>query len=178
MSKTDRLISLQEGTESEEISRSEVKRQMEALQELGKRITELRPDQQALVPMDDILRKAIEETRKISANGALRRHFQYIGKLMRKADADAIKIALNQFDTSRNEHNQKFHALEVWRDRLLTDTDKSLTDYIREFPEADIQKLRQLIRNTLKEQAMGAAPANYRKLFKFIRETAEAQDNA
>ncbi|KAA0874051.1 ribosome biogenesis factor YjgA [Nitrincola tapanii] len=160
--------------EDELISRSEIKRQMEALQALGEKITELRPDQQERIPMDETLRKAVAETRRIASHRARRRHFQYIGRLMRQADAEAIQAALDEFDTASQLHNQKFHLMENWRDKLLQDEDGSqLQSFIQHYPHTDIQQLRQLIRNAQKEQQAQRPPTYFRKLFRFIRETAE-----
>ncbi|KDE40769.1 putative alpha helix protein [Nitrincola lacisaponensis] len=162
--------------DDEIISRSEIKRQMEALKQLGKRITELRADQQEKVPMDATLRAAIAETRRITSNGALKRHMQYIGKLMRHADIEAIRAALDTFDTASQAHNQKFHALEQWRERLLQPGEAGTTAleaFIQEYPQTDIQQLRQLIRNTRREQEKQQPPTQFRKLFRFLRETAE-----
>lgn len=163
----------QDAGDDEYISRSEIKRQMEALQQLGKRITELNPQQQAQVPMDETLRRAVEETRRISSNGALRRHMQYIGKLMRKADADAIEAALNRFDATTEAHNRRFHQLERWRDRLLSDDASALAEFIEFYPRTDVQLLRQLIRNAKREQEKQLPPTNFRKLFKLLRELDE-----
>lgn len=161
------------------ISRSEIKRQMEALKHLGKRITDLRPDQQEKVPMDATLRAAVAETRRITSNGALKRHMQYIGKLMRNADVDAIQAAIDQFDTASQAHNQKFHQLEQWRDRLLQPGDvgnEALEAFITAFPATDIQQLRQLIRNTRKEIEKQQPPTQFRKLFRFLRDTTETTE--
>ncbi len=154
-------------------SRTQIKREMEALQELGRRVTELRPDQQAQVPMDDALRSAMEEMRRISSHGARKRHLQYIGKLMRTADADAIREAVERFDSASAAHNQKFHALEQWRERLISGGNDALQAYIDEHPAADIQHLRQLVRNAQKERQLQKPPANARKLFQYLREVAE-----
>ncbi|KGK43093.1 hypothetical protein LH51_01965 [Nitrincola sp. A-D6] len=158
------------------ISRSELKRQMEALKQLGKRITELRPDQQEKIPMDESLRAAVTETRRITSNGALKRHMQFIGKLMRHADVDAIRHALDEFDTASQAHNQKFHAIEQWRERLLVEGatgNEALETFIDTYPQTDIQQLRQLIRNTRQEIKKQQAPVQYRKLFRFLRDTTE-----
>ena len=161
------------------ISRSEIKRQMEALKHLGKRITDLRPDQQEKVPMDATLRAAVAETRRITSNGALKRHMQYIGKLMRNADVDAIQAAIDQFDTASQAHNQKFYLLEQWRDRLLQPGDagnEALEAFITAYPATDIQQLRQLIRNTRKEIEKQQPPTQFRKLFRFLRDTSETTE--
>ncbi len=165
-----------DSTDEDFISRSEIKRQMEALKLIGKQITELRPDQQEKIPMDNVLREAVAETKRITSNGALKRHLQYIGKLMRHADVEAIKTALDGFDTASQVHNQKFHELERWRDRLLQngpEGNEALEAFITEHPTTDIQQLRQLIRNTRKEIDKQAPPTQYRKLFRFLRETTE-----
>ena len=154
-------------------SRTQIKREMEALQELGRRVTELRPDQQAQVPMDERLRNAMEEMRRISSHGARKRHLQYIGKLMRTADADAIREAVERFDSASAAHNQKFHALEQWRERLISGCNDTLQAYVDEHPQADIQHLRQLVRNAQKERQLQKPPANSRKLFQYLREVAE-----
>lgn len=165
-------------TDDEEyISRSEIKRQLDVLKHLGKRLTELRPDQQEKVPMDASLRAAVAETRRISSNGALKRHMQYIGKLMRHADIEAIHAALDQFDTASQAHNQKFHLLEQWRDRLLAPAETgnaALEAFILAYPETDIQQLRQLIRNTRKEIEKQQPPTQFRKLFRFLRDATES----
>lgn len=154
-------------------SRSQEKRDAEALQKLGQRLTELRPDQQDQIPMSDSLRAAMDEMRRITSNGAKRRHLQYIGKLMRTADAEAIAEKLLEFDSASLEHNQKFHALEQWRDRLLNEGNDAVQAYIADHPDVDIQRLRQLVRNAQKEQQQNKPPANARKLFKFLREVEE-----
>lgn len=154
-------------------SRSQIKRDMEALQELGQRITELRPDQQAQVPMDDQLAQAVAEMRRISAPGARKRQLQYIGKLMRQADAEAIRQALALFDSASALHNQHFHELERWRERLLNEGNSALASYVESHPQVDVQHLRQLIRNALKERAQNKPPAQARKLFRYLREVSE-----
>ncbi|WP_417579215.1 ribosome biogenesis factor YjgA [Nitrincola sp.] len=159
------------------VSRSELKRQMDALKQLGKRITELRPDQQEKIPMDSVLRAAVAETRRITSNGALKRHMQFIGKLMRHADVEAIRLALDEFDTASQAHNQKFHGLEQWRERLLlegTAGNEALEAFINDYPQTDIQLLRQLIRNTRREIEKQQPPVQYRKLFRLLRDTTES----
>ncbi|MBV1787306.1 DUF615 domain-containing protein [Marinobacterium sp. D7] len=154
-------------------SRSQIKRDMEALQELGKRITELNPDQQAQVPMDERLANAVAEMRRLSSHGARKRHLQFIGKLMRTADAEAIRAVIERFDSASAAHNQHFHALERWRERLIDGGNEELQSYIDEHPSADIQHLRQLVRNAQKERKDGKSPAHARKLFRYLREVSE-----
>ncbi|WP_409523278.1 ribosome biogenesis factor YjgA [Nitrincola sp. MINF-07-Sa-05] len=165
-----------EHDESEEISKSEIKRQMHALQELGKKLSELRPDQLAKVSMSDHMRRAVEESRRISSHIALKRHMQYLGKLLRTEDNEAIQIAVDMFDASTQAHNQRFHALENWRERLITGDNNTIQLFIDAYAGCDIQHLRQLIRNAQREREQQKPPAHARKLFRYLRELDELED--
>ena len=86
-----------------EPSKSELKRRMIALQELGESLVQLSDKQLASVPVEDErLLLAIRETRRIKSNSARRRHMQFIGKLMRDIDADAIAAALALMRAQKN----------------------------------------------------------------------------
>jgi len=155
-------------------SKSQLKRDADELQNLGKRMTELRPDQQEKLPIDDRLRSALQEYSRIKANGAKRRHLQFIGKLMRTADADAIREVVDRFDSATAAHNQLFHEMERWRERLISEDNDTLQAFISAHPSADIQHLRQLVRNAQRERQQEKPPVSARKLFKYIRELYEA----
>lgn len=159
--------------EIEYVSRTALKKYVEELQELGKRITELRPDQQSQVPMGERLREAVAEMARISSNGAKKRHLNFIGKLMRHEDEDAIRDAIERFDSASAAHNQRFHRLERLRDGLLSDTQKTLDEVLELFPDCDIQHMRTLIRNAQREQTQNKPPASFRKLFQYLRELDE-----
>ncbi|MBR9827213.1 MAG: DUF615 domain-containing protein [Oceanospirillales bacterium] len=154
-------------------SKSQLKREAEELQQLGKHMAELRPDQQARLPIDDQLRSAIAEYSRLKSNNAKGRHLQYIGRLMRTADADAIREVVDRFDSSSAAHNQLFHGMEQWRERLIDGGNAELQSFIEAHPNADIQHLRQLIRNAQRERQREQPPTHSRKLFKYIRELYE-----
>lgn len=153
-------------------SKSQRKREMEALQQLGKRLTELNSAQLEQIPLPDPLLDAIRHYQRFHKREAGRRQLQLIGRLMRDADATAITQALHRFDASHAEHVQHFHTIEVWRDRLLTD-DTALTEFVHEYPDTDIQRLRQLIRNADRASAQQADGGAAKKLFRYIRELLE-----
>lgn len=159
------------------ISRSQKKREVEALQSLGERLVELKPAHLDKLPIDETLRTAIDFAKTLPHRSALRRQMQYIGKLMRFADGEAIAEAIDRFDVTKEAHNKVFHKLEKWRDRLIAnDKDNSMLDVIiTEYPHTDIQHLRQLVRNAQKEVALNKPPAAARKLFKYLRELEENQ---
>lgn len=158
---------------SEEKSKSQVKRELHALQELGERLTTLKPKQLNLLPLTDALRRALLDAPKHSAHIARKRHIQYIGKLMRDQDVDAIHALFDQLDASTRQYNERFHALERWRDRLIEGGDEALEAFVSAYPETDRQHLRGLIRHAQHEAAHNKAPTAARKIFKYIRDLDE-----
>ncbi|WP_045857293.1 ribosome biogenesis factor YjgA [Teredinibacter purpureus] len=152
-----------------EKSKSAVKRDMQALHDLGVKLTELTPAQQAKIPMSDTLRSSIEEAPHITQNSGRKRHLKFIGKLMRKEDGDAIQTAYENLMDGQHQNVRQHHQMEQWRDLLLKDNN-ALPEFIQQFPECDRQQLRQLIRASQKETSLNKPPASARKLFKFIRE--------
>ncbi len=155
-------------SEQEEISRSQRKRDVEALQEIGERLVTLNASQLGQLDLPDNLRDAVKEARRLTANGAIRRQKQYIGKLMRNIDPAPIVAKFAEWDGSSREQAAKFHQLERWRDRLLAD-DKAISDLVLAHPRADVQRLRTLVRNAHKEEAAGRPPKSSRELFKELR---------
>jgi len=160
---------------SEEKSKSQVKRELHALQDLGERLTTLKADMLARLPLTDGLRKALEEAPKHTAHAARKRHIQFIGKLLRDQDLDAIHTLLDQIDSSTRQYNERFHALERWRDRLTGEGDAALEPFVALYPDADRQHLRGLIRQAHHEAARNKPPSAARKIFKYIRELDEVQ---
>lgn len=159
----------------DEKSKSQVKREMHALVDLGRRLTTLKADQLALLPLTDMLRKALADAPKHKSHIANKRHMQYVGKLLRDQDIDFIQNFLEQTDTSSREYNERFHAIEQWRNKLVAEGDTALEALVIQYPEADRQHLRQLIRQAQQEAAKEKPPTASRKIFKYLRETDEIQ---
>ncbi len=153
-------------------SRTQVKREMQALQDLGRKLVELSNNQLAQIPLDETLGHAISEARRINSREGLRRQLQYVGKLMRSSDHEAIAAAYQKLFDHDKQHIQKQHKLERWRDRLIAEGDSAINEFVGQFPAADRQQLRQLVRSAKKEQENNKPPASARKLFRCLREHA------
>ena len=152
-------------------SKSELKRRMLALQELGEQLVELNERQLAQVPVDDErLQQAIREARQIRSNSARRRHLQFIGKLMRDIDPEPIRRALDNMHQRRQQDADAFHHLEQLRDDILKAGPAGIELAIQQWPQADRQQLRQLLLQHQREQQKGKPPAASRKLFRYLRE--------
>ena len=146
-------------------SKTERKRQMHALQTLGERLVELSHDQFARLDLSDELREAVDFAHRVTSHEARRRHMQYLGKLMRRADADAIRAALERVTGESRAAVSLMHRAEAWRDRLLDD-DEALTAFIAEHPDAEAQWLRSAIRASRRERQLQQPPKHTRDLYR------------
>lgn len=156
------------------VSKSEIKRDAEALKDLGTELVELDKNALEKIPLDEDLLAAVELAQKIKKEGR-RRQIQLIGKMLRARDVEPIQTAL---DKLKNRHNQQvslFHKLELLRDRLVEEGDDAIPTVLELYPEADRQQLRSLVRNAQKEKAANKPPKSYRQIFQYLRELAEKQ---
>jgi len=159
-------------------SKSEIKRQMHALQDLGVALLELNDKQLADMPiMDSQLLDALEEARRISSNSARKRQLQRIGKLMREVDAEPIRIALDRVHQKKQGRNEAFHELEALRDQVLSAGLQGIEKVLERWPEADRQHLRQLVLQHQRELKNEKPPSASRKLFRYLRELQENTDD-
>ena len=154
------------------VSKSEIKRDAEALKKLGTELVELSAQVLERVPLDEKLLASIQLAQKVQRE-ARRRQIQYIGKLLRNVDEDPIRQAL---DKLKNRHNQQvvvFHKLEQLRDRMVDGSDEAIEEVMNLWPDADRQQLRSLVRNARKEKAGNKPPKSSRQIFQYLRELAE-----
>ncbi|MBK5106114.1 MAG: DUF615 domain-containing protein [Burkholderiales bacterium] len=155
--------------QDEPASKTRRKKDMLALQELGEQLVGLNEQQLEIMQLPESLLEAVQEARRLTKHEARRRQMQYIGRLMRDIDAAPIRDRLDQWQGQGREHTAQLHALERWREELLAG-DPALEHFLREYPGADSQKLRTLIRNARREQSATLPPKSYRELFRALRE--------
>jgi ribosome-associated protein len=155
--------------EDELLSKTRRKAQMHALQKLGVELVELSKDRLASMELPETLIEAIHDAQRITAHEGRRRQMQYIGKLMRDIDPAPIQERLDAWRGQSKAEIARQHGMERLRDELIAD-DAALTDFAQKHPGADIQALRNLIRNARKESAEGRPPKSYREIFKVIRD--------
>ena len=161
-------------------SKSQLKREMTALQELGEELVSQPKDRVMRVPMPEDVREAILECQKIKDHEGRRRQMQYVGKKMRTLEEDelaAIQRVIDSWKGASKAETAAMHALERRREKLLAD-DNALTELKAEFPEADVQQLRTLIRNARKEQAENKPPKAYREIFQTLKQLQRSKSPA
>ena len=62
------------------------------------------------------------------------------------------------------------HQCERWRDRMLAEGDGVVNALVAEYPAAERQKLRQLVRDAQHESQTGQPPRSARRLYRYLRE--------
>lgn len=159
-------------------SKSEMKRESARMQVLGEKLMALREFHWDKVPLSDALRAALEESLRITSHEGLRRHKQYIGKLMRNEDTEAINAYLTKLEDHRELNTRAFHELETLREQLIEGGNEAIGEVLGRFPQADSPKLRQLVRNAKKERTENSGgdkqgTEHGRKLFRYLRDLEE-----
>ncbi len=153
-------------------SKSELKRQMTALQKLGQELVDAPRDRVKRVPMPEDVRDAILECQTITNHEGRRRQIQFVGKKMRTLDEEEVALIQKTIDSWKGASKAEtaaMHSLERKREKLLAN-DTALTELMAENPELDVQHLRTLIRNARKEQAENKPPKAYREIFQILKE--------
>jgi len=155
--------------EYEEKSKSQRKREVEALQNIGEKLIKLKPAQLDKLDLPERLRQAIGNAQQIRSRSALRRQRQYIGRIMREHDGEDITQRLMKLLHPHIEETAYFHKLERWRDRLISEGDLAIDDLVTKHPSADRKILRQHVRNAKKEQEKSLPQKASRNLFKYLK---------
>lgn len=138
------------------------------LQALGVALTGLPESQIAEMGLAPALEQALLEAKRMKSHEAKRRQLQYVGRLMRDADAEPIRARLAELEGHSAQATARHRRLEALRERLLAD-DAALTEFASRYPGADLQKIRASIRNCRKEQKEGKPPRAYRELFRLLK---------
>ncbi|NDV21661.1 ribosome biogenesis factor YjgA [Desulfovibrio sp. JC022] len=154
-------------------SRSQKKREMVALQKLAEKLMTLGPELVKKCGLPDYFIEEVLDAMAIKAHEAKRRKVQYIGKLIRDIDTQPLVDFLEDIETGNKADNMKFHALEVWRSRLIDGDFSALDEIMEQHPQADRQRISQLARNARKEKDKSKPPKSARALFKTLRELTE-----
>lgn len=150
------------------VSKSEIKRDAEELKQLGQKLVALSAANLAKIPLDDSLKDAVLLAQRIQKE-AQRRQVQYIGKLLRNLDTDEIRDALAKIENKHQQQQALLHKLEFVRDELIAMGDARLSELCEEYPQADRQMLRQLIRGAQKELAQGKGAKSYKALYQALK---------
>lgn len=132
------------------VSKSEIKRDAEALKKLGEKLVDLTKAKLEKIPLEEKLLEAIELAQRLQKE-ARRRQLQYIGKLLRNIDVEPIQDALEKLENKHQQQQAMLHKLEMLRDTLI-DNPEAITQFLEQHPDADRQHLRNLVRAAQKKK--------------------------
>ncbi|WP_439607638.1 ribosome biogenesis factor YjgA [Hydrogenophaga sp.] len=168
---------------SDDMSKTDLKKYSDRLQQLGESLLTLRADLIQRLDLSEKLVDAVNDARKITNFEGRRRQMQFIGKLMRGVDEAtlaAVEAALDEQNKGSAKGTLSLHLAEQWRDRLIAD-DEALTHWMQLDASADVQHLRALIRQARKDAQVtepqerpGEAVRHgkaYREIFQIVKAT-------
>ena len=153
-------------------SKSQLKREMTELQDLGERLLKLQPSKLRALPIPPELLEAVELAQRINSREGLRRQRQFIGRLMRAVDAQPLRAALDGDGAQHRAEVALMHAAEHWRERLLTESDalsmlRQRYEAAGALPESEWSLA---IEQARAEKARGQPGRHFRELYRMLRE--------
>jgi ribosome-associated protein len=155
--------------ESETKSKTQQKREHQALQALAESLSGLSSNQLDHIPLSAALRDAVEEAAGLK-RGAFRRQVRYLAGLLALEDSEAVAAALERLRHGSREETARLHRIERWRERLISEGKDTLAEFMDSYPDADRQRLGQLTRAARRERDRDSSPRAGRLLFAFLRE--------
>jgi ribosome-associated protein len=112
-------------SDDEKPSKTQRKKDVHALQALGEELVALNDEQLARIELPEPLHDAVMAARRITGFEAKRRQLQYIGKIMRRVEAEPIRAALDAAQARSRGEAAAHKSSEAWRERLLADPERS-----------------------------------------------------
>jgi ribosome-associated protein len=150
-------------------SRSQLKRDMAALQQLGADLAALGDKVVREAGLPPEVEKALLLIKSITKHEARRRHMQYVGKLMRTFDTTRARDMVEAARLGHTVKTEAFKQVESLRDRLVDGDDDLLQDLFEAHPDLG-QRLRHLTLGARREKAAGKPPKDSRALFRLLRD--------
>lgn len=155
--------------EAPEKSRTRRKKDAHHLQRIGEKLAALSETQLNRMGLPAELMEALLPLKTLRSHGARRRQMQYVGALMRKIDVAPIERELREIEQGAAIQTRMFHRIEEWRDRLVAGDDTLLDELLDIFPDADRQRLGQLVRSARKEAGKETPNRSARHLFRYLQ---------
>jgi len=161
-----------EDTEPTRESHREKTARMRDIAALARALIKLGTAQLANVPMSEDLAQAVADCQRFTKN-ARARQLRRIGALLRASELAPIEAAMHEIETGRGVRSRREQTYEHWRARLLEGGDAAMTAFVAAHPGADVQALRQHVRNAIKAPESPRGKGAARELLRGIRAVGE-----
>jgi len=160
-------------------NKTQIKRDIAAIFAMAEEISQLTPSQIAEFSLPEKIESALLDVHNMAHNSARKRLLKYITAQLRTLDTDAVKEKLARMKNRSAHAVREHHQAEHWRNELVADdSNKLLTAFVAEFPEADVQHIRQLQRNAQKEAKLEKPPKSARQLYRYLKELISEQSGS
>lgn len=143
------------------------------LDALAKSLVALPQSKLEALDLDDLT--AVIAAARTKKKGARVRELRRIATALRQRDPEVVEQRLKELEAPARAEVERLKACEVWRDRLLEGGDAVLSELVDAHPQADRQRLRQLVRTASKDRTHAKSQHAYRELFREIRSLTQAQ---
>ena len=151
-------------------SKSSLKRKSTALRDLGQELMDLSSAQLRELGLPEELLEAVLTGQSIKAHGGLLRQKKFIGKLLRSMDAGPIEEGLAGIRGESVEQARILHQCEGWRDRMIESGDEVINHFMGQYPGAERQRLRQLVKGARAEAELEKPKKSARALFRYVKD--------
>ena len=159
------------GHEPELPSKSQAKREMQALREMAAALGQLSSDCIGNLPASAEFRDGLHTLKQLAEGEPRKRQIHYLGRRLLEEDEDALQRELESQQSGTAENARRLHMAERWRERLIEEGKPALTAFIQAFPETDRQHLRQLVSKAARQDSNPSDRNNpRRRLYRYIRE--------
>jgi len=152
-------------------SKSEIKREMLQLQDFANQLIKLSKHQRSKIPFNETLKAELVLADKIhNKHEALRRHVRHMAKVLSETDLTDIRQALDVMANKHQQESKKFTQLEQIREELLAQGNVRVEQLLSDHDTMERQKLRQLVRQSVKEKSAEKIGKYHRDLFAYLKE--------
>lgn len=159
-------------------NKTQIKKDIALLNALGEEISNLPSAQISALNLPEKLETAIREVAKMPHKSARKRQLKFIAQQFHKMESEVEPIfeKVAKFKNKSSHAVREHHLIEKWRDRLLKEGQGALTELLDDYPHADSQHLRQLMRNAQKEFATGKPPKSSRLIYRELKALFEIEE--
>jgi|TARA_B110000196_G_scaffold307884_1_gene307994 ribosome-associated protein len=134
-------------TELEPPSKTRLKQGATDLQQLGQKLTTYSCAVLRKLSLNEVLISALEEYNRLpNSHGARRRQLQFIGKLMRDLDYDAVIKSIDDLESGHLRKKKKPSAAKLLCEAILESGDAEINAALEQYPQLSRQTMRQLYR--------------------------------
>jgi ribosome-associated protein len=151
-----------------QIARGKVRREGDRTARLARTLMEIKASVLKRLELDEELRDAVDQARKITALIARRRAERTLAGDLRRFDTADLEAQLQKVHDG-NVDEQQFHLAEQWRTKLIAEGIGAAKTFPGGVPGAD-GELARMIDAAQRERDTGKPPGAAKALFRFVAE--------